>query len=49
MSNDTRLRKARSLAKQANRLARLATEIEHLEDEPRARSLSYRTQPKSWT
>jgi hypothetical protein len=32
MSNDTRLRKARSLAKQADRLARLATEVEHLED-----------------
>src|ERR1700736_5109977 len=32
MSNDTRLRKARSLAKQADRLARLATEVERLED-----------------
>src|ERR1700730_7598803 len=32
MSTDTRLRKARSLAKQADRLARLATEVEHLED-----------------
>ena len=32
MSNDTRLRKARSLAKQADRLARLATEVEHLDD-----------------
>src|ERR1700730_2904505 len=32
MSTDTRLRKARSLAKLADRLARLATEVEHLED-----------------
>src|SRR6202165_2591082 len=33
MSTDTRLRKARSLARLADRLARLATEVEHLEDE----------------
>src|SRR6202048_4167147 len=32
MSKDTRLRKGRSLAKQADRLARLAAEVEHLED-----------------